>query len=129
MTGIVVARDPDKMKVRVQFPDRDNMTSNWLPVGVRKSLEDCEYWLPDLNTQVACLMDENYEFGVVVCAIYSDADMPPISNPDLYYKKFKDGTIIQYDRLAHTLNINCVGDITIHSDTHIIMTAPRIDLN
>jgi phage baseplate assembly protein V len=113
MTGIVVARDSNKHKVRVQFPDRDGMVSNWLPVGVQKSLGDYEYWLPDLNTQVACLMDENYEFGVVLCAIYSDEDEPPIDNPDLYYKKFKDGTIIQYDRAGHKLTADVKGDVEI----------------
>lgn len=144
MTGTVVARDPDKHKVRVQFPDHDNMVSDWLPVGVQKSLGDFDYWLPDLQTQVACLMDENYEFGVVVCAIYSDADLPPISNPDLFYKQFKDGTNIQYDRAAHKLSANVQGDVeltttgTVTSDSQglttikaaagIVLQAPSINM-
>jgi len=144
MTGIVVARDPDKHRVRVQFTDYDNLVSAWLPVGVQKSLGDYDYWLPDLNTQVACLMDENYEFGVVVCAIYSDVDLPPISNPELYYKHFKDGTIIQYDRAAHKLTASVNGNIevtatgTISSDSQgqttikaaagIVLQAPSINM-
>ena len=111
MIGIVVARDPEQLKVRVQFPDRDGMTSAWLPVGVQKSRGDCAYWLPDLDTQVACLMDDYYEFGVVICAIYSDEDTPPINNPDMFYQQFKDGTIIQYDRAEHRLTANVHGDI------------------
>lgn len=124
MIGIVVARDPDKHRARVQFPDHDNMVSAWLPVGVQKSEGDCDYWLPDLNTQVACLMDENYEFGVVVCAIYSDADLPPISNPDLYYKQFKDGTVIQYDRAAHKLTANVQGTVDLTATGNITSASP-----
>ena len=33
--------------------------------------------LPDLGEQVCCLMDENDEAGVVLCAVYSSADPPP----------------------------------------------------
>lgn len=111
MNGIVVAIDPANAKVRVQFPDRDEMISDWLPVGQRKTLGDFDYWLPDLNTQVVCLMDENCEAGVVLCAIYSDEDQPPVSNADLFYKKFQDGTVLQYDRATHKLTADIKGDL------------------
>lgn len=144
MTGNVVAVDEQKHAVRVEFPDHDNMVSGWLPVGVQKSLGDHDYWMPDLQTQVACLMDENYEFGVVVCAIYSDADLPPVTGKDLYYRRFKDGTIIQYDRASHKLTANVQGDVeltttgTITSDSKglttikaaagIVLQAPSINM-
>lgn len=124
MTGTVVARDPGTHRVRVQFPDHDNVVSYWLPVGVQKSLGDFDYWLPDLNTHVACLMDENYEFGVVLCAIYSDTDLPPISNPDLFYKQFADGTIIQYDRAGHKLTANVQGTVDLVATGTITSTSP-----
>jgi phage baseplate assembly protein V len=113
MNGLVVAIDPAKYKVRVQFPDRDGMVSDWLPVGVRKAVGDLDYWLPDKGTQVACLMDERCVAGVVLCALYSDVDLPPVSNPDLFYKKFKDGTVIQYDRATHKLFADVKGNIEV----------------
>ncbi len=124
MIGIVVARDPDKHRARVQFPDHDNMVSAWLPVGVQTSAGDYDYWLPDLQTQVACLMDENYEFGVVLCAIYSDADLPPVTGKDLYYRRFKDGTIIQYDRASHKLTANVQGTVDLVATGDITSTSP-----
>lgn len=111
MNGIVVAIDEQLCRVRVEFPDRDNLVSDWLPVGQKKTLGDEEYWLPDLDTQVVCLMDEHCEAGVVLCAIYSDLDPPPVANKDLFYRRFKDGTIIQYDRATHKLSVDVKGDI------------------
>lgn len=111
MNGIVVAIDPKTAKVRVQFPDRDGLVSDWLPVGQRKTLGDFDYWLPDMDTQVVCLMDEHCEAGVVICAVYSDADQPPVNNPDLFYRKFKDGTVLQYDRATHQLLADVKGDV------------------
>jgi phage baseplate assembly protein V len=111
ITGIVEAVDAAKAKVRVQFPDRDNLVSDWLPVGQRKTLGDFDYWLPEVNTQVVCLMDENLEAGVVLCAIYSDADVPPAASADVFLKRFKDGTMLQYDRAAHKLTVDVKGDI------------------
>ncbi len=120
MIGKVVAIDEQTCKVRVEFPDRDDgdgqtLVSDWLPVGQKKTLGDLEYWLPDMDTQVACLMDEHLEAGVVICAIYSDADAPPVSNKDLYYRRFKDGTVIQYDRVRHTLLADVKGDIEVNA--------------
>lgn len=124
MIGIVVARDIKKHLVRVQFPDRDNIISAWLPVGVKGSLDDYEYWLPAMNSQVACLMDEHYEFGVVVCAIYSDNDLPPVTGDNIFYKRFKDGTFIQYDRETHKLFADVKGTVDIIATGNITSTAP-----
>jgi phage baseplate assembly protein V len=128
MTGIVVAIDEASCRVRVEFPDRDDgegtaLVSDWLPVGQRKTLGDLDYWLPDEGTQVACLMDEHCEAGVVLCAIYSDADPPPVSNRDLYYRRFRDGSVIQYDRAGHKLSANIQGEIEVTATGNITSTA------
>lgn len=126
INGIVVAREPATCRVRVQFPDRDEMVSDWLPVGQRKTLGDFDYWLPDTGTQVYCLMDEHCEAGVVLCAIYSDADLPPVTDGNLFYKKFSDGTVIQYDRGAHKLTADVKGEIDARADNQAIITSPLV---
>ncbi len=126
INGIVVARDPAKCKVRVQFPDRDELVSDWIPVGQRKTLGDFDYWLPDDGTQVYCLMDENCEAGVVLCAIYSDVDVPPVADGNLFYKKFSDGTIIQYDRAGHKLTADIKGEIDAKADIQAVVTSPLV---
>lgn len=120
MNGIVVAIDEITCKVRVEFPDLDDgdgnaLVSHWLPVGQRKTLGDQDYWLPDEGTQVVCLMDERCEAGTVLCAVYSDADPPPVASKDLFYRRFKDGSIIEYDRAAHKLHADVKGDIAVEA--------------
>ena len=75
--GIVRAQDTSHARVRVTFPDRDQMQSWWLPVVFPKTQNDKSYWMPDVGEQVVCMVDEYDEDGAVLGAIYSSADMMP----------------------------------------------------
>jgi phage baseplate assembly protein V len=97
----------------VLFEDQDGMTSDWLPVMQKKTLQDKAYWMPDTGEHVVCLMDDNAEFGVIIGAIYSDADTPPVSSKDKYHVRFNDGTTLEYDRAAHLLKADVKGDINV----------------
>jgi phage baseplate assembly protein V len=101
--GLVKSQDVNKGRVRISFPDRDQMTSWWLPVVVPKTQTDKAYWLPDVGEQVVCMMDEHDEDGAVLGAIYSDADTTPVQSADKVHWSFKDGTSLEYDRAAHSL--------------------------
>ena len=72
--GIVSQIDPINVQARVSFED-DESTSFWLPVLQTKTLKDKFYAMPDIGEQVACLMDENSEDGVILGAIYSAEDV------------------------------------------------------
>ncbi|MGH7914720.1 MAG: phage baseplate assembly protein V [Candidatus Binataceae bacterium] len=132
--GLVKQQDPQGARVRVAFPDRDQMLSYWLPILVSKTQNDKSYWVPDIGEQVVCLMDEHDEAGAVLGAIYSTADTPPAQSADKYHMSFKDGATLEYDRAAHalvvilpsgaTMNlsvnrasiaIDSSGDITVHA--------------
>lgn len=127
--GIVVAVDEKTAMARVRWTDMDGEVSYWLPVMQKKTLKDKEYWLPDLNEHVVCLIDENGEEGVILGAIYSDADATPVQNKDKYYIHFEDGTEVEYDRKQHKLRITVKGDILIEADGNMTLKASRIDLN
>lgn len=127
--GTVSAVDEQTMRVRVRLPDLDNLRTDWLPVLTRKSLRDKDYWLPDIGEHVAVLLDANGDDGVVLGAIFSDADTVPVVSRNKWHRRFIDGTTIEYDRETHKLRIDCVGDIELASATHISLQAPRIDLN
>lgn len=127
--GTVSAVDEQTMRVRVRLPDLDNLRTDWLPVLTRKSLRDKDYWLPDVGEHVAVLLDANGDDGVVLGAFFSEADTVPVTSRDKWHRRFRDGTTIEYDRAARKLSIHCVGDIEISSETHISLTAPRIDWN
>ena len=102
--GIVQERDVARAKVRVVFPDYDQVVSWWLPVVFAKTQNDKLYWMPDVGEQVVCLMDVRDEAGAVLGAIYSSADTPPVSNSNIMHLGFLDGTSVEYDRAAHVLD-------------------------
>ncbi len=99
--GTVSAIDTAKCKVRVKFPDRDQLVSYWLPVLVRKSQNDKFYDMPDVGEQVCCLMDLRDEAGVVLGAVYSSTDTPPVNSADKLHVTFKDTAVLEYDRNTH----------------------------
>jgi phage baseplate assembly protein gpV len=103
--GIVQAQDTAHAKVRVVFPDYDEMISWWLPVIFAKTQNDKFYWIPDIGEQVVCLMDLRDEAGAVLGAIYSEADVTPVNSADKFHIAFKDGANFDYDRVAHILNL------------------------
>lgn len=103
--GIVRAQDTVNARVRVTFPDRDQMQSWWLPVVFPKAQYDKAYWIPDVGEQVVCVMDAYDEDGAVLGAIYSSADTPAVSSADKFNLTFKDGAIFEYDRTGHALQM------------------------
>lgn len=143
--GVITALDEAKARVRVQFNDMDGVVSYWLPIVQQKTLRDKSYWMPDINEHVACLLDENGEEGVVVGAIYSDADAAPVANKDKHCTVFADGTRVEYDRQTHTLtadvqgkinviatarcDVTCADQVVITSATHVTLQAPSIAIN
>ncbi len=111
--GVVTKIDEKTGKVKVRFEDTDNVESYWLPVIQKKTLKDKYLQLPDINEHVAVMLDERAEDGVVVGAIYSDADRVPVADKDREHVTFQDGTIIEYDRKNHFLNVLVKGNVTI----------------
>lgn len=108
--GIVTAQQLSPFQaVRVQFPDRDNVQSWWLPIVQPKAQDDKVFWIPDVGEQVVVLMDEHDENGAVVGAIPSNVDTPPgWASANMFGVQFSDGTIIRYDRGAHALTATVV---------------------
>jgi len=112
--GIVITHDPARCRVRVAFPDRDQMASWWLPIVVPKTQNDKAYYLPDIGEQVVCLMDEYDEDGAVLGSIYSSVDQPPsnLSVNNLHWTS-QDGASFDYDRSSHQLNVSGPAGATI----------------
>ena len=129
--GIVVAVDEKRAMVRVQFPDLDNVVSNWLPVIHHKTHKDKAYWLPDVGEYVIVAFDEEGEHsdGYVLGAIYNEKDKVPVSSKDKFFIRFEDGTEIEYDRKEHKLRISVKGDVLIEAERNMTLKATRIDLN
>lgn len=128
--GYISDYDAKKHMARVQFPDKDNLISNWLPVIIPNSKKNHDEFHLDINEHVFCLMLGNgLEAGAVIGAIYDETNKPPEGDQDIRKITFSDGTEIFYHRKSHELKINCVGDIELHADGHMKISAARIDLN
>ena len=100
--GIVSQIDPIKVQARVSFED-DETTSFWLPIIQTKTLKDKFYAMPDIGEQVACLMDENSEDGVILGAIYSTEDVSTTQSEKQLSVNLEDGSYINADKENHTL--------------------------
>ena len=102
--------------VKVYF-EEDNYVTKWLPVLVRYAMKDKESWFPSINEQVACLLDEYLDEGVILGAIHSDPDPPDSGAADGKFRQvFEDGTFLEYDKNAHTLTANVQGDATVQAN-------------
>ena len=129
--AIVKTQDLAGGRVRVNFPDRDNLLSWWLPIITPKTQDDKFYWMPDIGEQVVCLMDAHDENGAVIGAIYSAVDTTPVESADKFHVTFKDGAAFEYDRAAHALSVtlpagatmalNGPGGVSIESATQIVI--------
>lgn len=109
--------DAQKGMVRVKFLE-ENIVSNPLQVLVPGTKDD-KYSFPfSINEQVACAMDDNLEFGVVMGAVYSDSDTPPgsasINSIDIVIGANK--VQIKIDKEAGNLTLQVSGDVNIKCD-------------
>lgn len=77
--GLVVAQDPVHCMIRVNYPDRDNMVSPWLPLMQKSTAGTQDFWMPRIGEQVHVLhtMDGDSQ-GIVLGASYTSG------NPSTY---------------------------------------------
>ena len=113
--GIVTEVDPKTANARVNFTE-DEHQSFWLPILQTKTMRDKFYVLPDKGEQVVCLMDENWEDGVILGAIYSSEDIPQNQSPNEIALNLENGSFVHIDKETDTLTlafskIKLVGDI------------------
>jgi len=143
--GVVTGVNPERGTVRVHLVDVDDQVSYELPVIYRKTNRDKEYWMPDVGEHVVCIFSgQGLEQGFVLGAIYSSADLVPVSSKDKCHITFEDGTVIEYDRAAHKLtadikgdvelkatgrcDVNCQSQIYLKSATNVTIEAPSLSM-
>jgi len=102
--GAVCDRNAPLGLFRVNF-DEDEITSDWLSAVVTNTQGSKVSHPFDINEQVACLMDEHCEQGVILGAVWSNEDQPDGAGDDVWRVFFSDGAFLQYDRAAHVLHV------------------------
>jgi phage baseplate assembly protein V len=131
--GIVNEVDGKTARARVRLPDQDDAVTEWLAVGQQRTLNNKHYALPDVGEHVAVMLNASGEDGVVLCAIYSQADAPPVTEPAKTHLTLADGTVFEYDSDSHEGKIagNCTLtlDVTTVHCTHDLMVGGKATLN
>jgi phage baseplate assembly protein V len=120
--GTVTEVDETSGSARVQIDDAENIVSMPLRVLQRRTLKDQHQELPDLGEHVACMFaGQGFEQGIVLGAVYSEQDPSPGHEPQVLYRKFEDGTELQYDRASHRLTGTVKGwvDMTVEKDVKV----------
>lgn len=122
--GIVCAYGKRKGTVIVRRPDKDDRTTKELYVMSRCTHATKDWWMPDIDEQVLCILLPNASGkgpgeGFVIGAQYSEADPPAESDTNVRSIRYKDGSYIRNDS----------GNMEIHASKHLKLTAPRIDIN
>lgn len=125
--GIVKNINPKDCTAKVLLPDLDNMLSPWLQLCYPFAYADMSYFMPKAGSQVACILDENFETGVIIGSIYNKQDSPPVIDENKFLTQFEDGTVIEYDKSAHIITCSSIGTINVLSATEINVTAPNIN--
>jgi phage baseplate assembly protein V len=136
--GEVSAVDYMTCRIRVRLDDRDGVESYWLNVPQRNTQgTQRRPLMPELNEQVAVLLDSDGVGGVYLGGIYSTAEPPPVVDEDTDYVRFSDGTISTYNRAAGVMTLDCVGallvkcgrNITLEAGEPVVVKAPSATLD
>lgn len=136
--GEVSAVDYMTCRIRVRLDDRDGIESYWLNVPQRNTQgTQRRPLMPELNEQVAVLLDADGVGGVYLGGIYSMAEPPPVVDEDTDYVRFSDGTASTYDRAAGVMTLDCVGallvkcgrNITVEAGEPVVVKAPSATLD
>lgn len=120
--GTIDQIDEVNYLVKVRLDDLD-MVTHWLPVMARNTFKDQDYDIPEKDTLVVILLDPSGEDGVVLGALYSEEDMPPVQSKAKWHKAFEDGAFIEYDKVEHKLTVDSKGDIKIDATGKVTLTA------
>jgi phage baseplate assembly protein V len=121
--GKIDAIQPETGRARVRFED-NGMVSDWIPMVVRKSKADKDFYMFDVGDHVACTMDERCENGIIHGAIYDDTNKPSGVTADTVGVQFSDGSKVTFDRATGKYTVDMKGEVTLKSVSKV-----KVDCN
>lgn len=132
--GRVSSIDVNTNTARVAFSDKDDLVSGNLMTVNRGSMVDKDYWIPDIDEQVLCLMQPNasgkgLNDGFILGSFFSAEDPQQESSADVRAVKFSDGTVVKHDRKTGNLTINATGDISIIAGGAVTIKGAVVKIN
>lgn len=125
--GIVVDRDPNKMRVKVQFRDEDETVSHWIDVTGSSSTGTRVFSMPGQGDEVWCAMDAKGEAGCVLGSRYNDKDAPPHDSNEDIAAQWGNG-FIHVNTGSGAVTVETDGPVTIKSGGTVAIEAADIQL-
>ena len=123
--GIVVERDPTKMRVKVQFEDEDEGVTHWVDVLASSSGGTQSFMMPGENDEVWCAMDAKGEDGCIMGSKYNNRETPPSDSNDQitltgpFGKMMIDGSNLIIE-ITGAIHVKAAADITIEAGGDIL---------
>jgi phage baseplate assembly protein gpV len=108
--GIVIDRDPKKMKAKVQFEDEDDVVTQWIDAGANSSTGVSFFHMPGMGDEVWCAMDAKGEAGCIISSKYNAKDKPPADSNDIVALKWGGG-IFTLDTASGAITLETPGVI------------------
>lgn len=108
-----VARKPLRYKCTIK--DADGLETPWLTSLAMQSLGKTSGWAMPIGTQVALLLSDNAETGVVLGAVHSEPDSEPDGDGLIF--DFNDGSKIQYDPDSQATTVKAVQAVNLDTPT------------
>ena len=115
--GVVKEIDAARGRAKVEFSDEDGNISYWLNVNQAVTGANKSYSMPDVDSQVNCLVDWDGEDGTILGAVWSEVDAPPTSDGDIEHRKYESGAEIIVNRKTGDMTIKSPGNIDLESTT------------
>lgn len=117
--GIVVDRDPAKMRAKVRFEDEDDTVSFWVDVLARASGNSKSFIMPEVDDEVWCALDQKGEDGCIIGSKYNQKDAPPFDGNDDAGFVFPGGSI-HVDRASGAITIVSAATVKIAAATIVL---------
>lgn len=103
--------------------DEDDIETGWLPRILTNTKDNRDEAHFDIGEHVACVMDEHIENGVILGAINSDENEPPVKNKDKRRTTYKDGSYVEFDRSTGVWDVNVKGNAKITTNQKLIINS------
>lgn len=123
--GVVVDRDPKKMRVKVRFEDEDDTVMQWIDVVSKSSTGVSAFMMPGKDDEVWCAMDAKGEAGCIIGSRYNSKDAASGDANEKIVVTFPGGSFV-LDTAAGVLELNLSAALKVKA-TNIILDA-EIDL-
>lgn len=125
--GVVVDRDPKKMRVKVQFQDEDEVVTQWIDAVSKSSTGVSAFQMPGKDDEIWCAMDAKGEGGCLIGSRYNGKDAPPSDSNDVVRVTWGGG-FFELNTASGNVQLKCGGAVSVEAGGDVTIKAADIVL-